>query len=352
MKKLLTLLIILVAAQVQAQTYYVSKGGNDLTGCAFAVNPATPKLTINAALACVGTATGAGANKVVEVGTGVYVESIDAARSAFPSGTSWTAPFILRAHAGDVVTIKNTGEFNLRLFSDAPFYAIVSGFQFDGTNLSQNSDQIALGSCCNGGNYVRLQNNSFVNNLRTHAIIVGRFSHNNEILTNSIHGGTWTYTGAGSAYTYPLYVEGSDNLIDGNDLYDFPSWGYHGYSSDPPYPSRNIIRNNKIHDYGFGDPTRASGVLVYSGDASQVLVNAIWNGTATPIGVGAAATNTVVQGNSFAPPSSPAPPVVTPPAVTTNWIDIRTDKTVTITGNQVSLPKDKSTNIIVNGNKR
>lgn len=252
--------------------------------------------TIPAALAAVGAS---GAGHTVEVSAGTYTDPIDSVNLTFPRGSSWASPFTLRAKAGHLVKIAISGELNMRLFDASPFYAIVDGITFDGQNLLQNSSQVFLGSSVGGGNYVRFRNCEWINNQRTHAVFVGRFSHHNELITNLIHGGAWTYTLAGSAFCYPIYNEGSDGLFDGNELYDFPSWGYHAYSSNAPSPSRNVYRNNRVHDYGFGD-VRANGVLISSGDANQVVDNYIWNSNGrTPIAIGAAATNTIEHGNSF-----------------------------------------------------
>ncbi len=303
--------------------------------------------TINAALKAVGPD---GAGDLVSVASGVYVESIDSATITFPRGTA-TSPFVLRAVAGQTVAIKNTGELNLRLFDDAPFYATVEGFVFDGSNLLANSDQIALGSSTNGGNFVRLVGNQFINNMRTHAILCGRFSHNDEILNNVFHDGTWTYSLSGSAYTYPIYMEGSDNLVEGNELYNFPSWGIHAYSSDPPRPSRNIYRNNRIHDWGYGTDSRVSGILIYHGDANEVRLNNIWaSNNREPIAVGSGAMNTILSGNVYAPPSGGEQPPEPPAA--TNFITVTTDKNVTITGKSVNIARDKQTKILVNGTIR
>ena len=281
-----------------AASYYVGKNGSDSYSCAQAQSSATPKLTINAGLACVGTATGAGAGKIVEVRAGTYAEAIDSAKSPFPSGTSWNAPFTLRARVGDVVTIKNTGELNLRIFSDSRQYSIVQGFVFDGSNLLQESDQVVFGSSMNGGSYIRFQNNEMINNARTHAILIGRFSNNSEILNNKIHGGAFDCSGgAGGNLCYPMYVQGSNILIEGNELYNFPSWGIHVYSGYAEQPNNNIIRKNKIHDFGSGD-VRSSGVIIYGGNANQVYNNLIYNGS-QGIVTGSGASNTKIYNNTI-----------------------------------------------------
>src|SRR5215467_8695047 len=110
--------------------YYVGKNGSDSYSCSQAGNSSTPKLTINAALSCVGTSQGAGANQIVEVAAGTYNESIFSGN--FPSGTSWNAPFTLRAHGsqpsgtpgpnGDLVTFMYSGNPNFQIYvpSGAP----------------------------------------------------------------------------------------------------------------------------------------------------------------------------------------------------------------------------------------
>src|SRR5437867_6990414 len=51
-----------LGAQVgEAATYYVATTGSDSNTCVQAQSPSTPKQTINAALKCLGTAAGAGA---------------------------------------------------------------------------------------------------------------------------------------------------------------------------------------------------------------------------------------------------------------------------------------------------
>src|SRR6266702_3593257 len=126
MKRLLFLLaLILLPSFAQAATYFVNTatGSDSGNNCTAAQNANTPKKTIGGGLGCVSTTLGAGANQIVEVAAGTYVEAVDSGSAPFPSGTSWNAPFTLRAKSGDVVTWKNTGELNLRIFSDSPQFS-------------------------------------------------------------------------------------------------------------------------------------------------------------------------------------------------------------------------------------
>src|SRR5438046_4485975 len=93
-----------LGAQVgEAATYYVATAGSDSNTCVQAQSPSTPKQTINAALNCLGTAAGAGADHTVQVAPGTYVETID---NNLPGGTSWDAPFTLTATTLGTVTLQ------------------------------------------------------------------------------------------------------------------------------------------------------------------------------------------------------------------------------------------------------
>src|SRR5207249_8025089 len=58
-------------------SYYVGKNGSDSYSCSQARSSSTPKLTISAALGCVGYTAGAGANQIVQVAAGTYNEELD-----------------------------------------------------------------------------------------------------------------------------------------------------------------------------------------------------------------------------------------------------------------------------------
>ena len=137
--------------------------------------------------------------------------------------------------------------------------------------------------------------------MRTHGILIGRFTHHSEVLNSVIHGGGFVYNASGSAFTYPIYLEGSNNLFDGIELYDFPRYGIHAYSGYPEQPNANIIRNCKIHDYGWAGFAEMAGVLIYGGNANQVYGCSIWNGP-NPILIRPGATNTEIRDNLFVPP--------------------------------------------------
>src|SRR5213594_3529102 len=94
---------VLIPALGHSATYYASTTGSDTNTCTQAQDSSTPKQTINAALNCLGTAAGAGAGHTVQVAPGTYVETIN---NTLPGGTSWSAPFTLKATTIGTVTIQ------------------------------------------------------------------------------------------------------------------------------------------------------------------------------------------------------------------------------------------------------
>jgi hypothetical protein len=263
----------LTVSPVSAATYYVATTGSNLNDCTTqAQNPNTPKLTIGAALACIGTASGAGANHVVEVAAGTYAERV----SGLPSGTSWAAPFTLRAKAGATVTIKPTSSPNGAAVFDiggSTQYTVIEGFVIDGTAQNVTSPTIRWEA-----NYVRLLNNEIKNNNGSGGIWIGNTFHHNEIVGGSIHDGAFLSTNNVPNVSYPIYLEANDNLISGVEFYNFPRHGimvYNGYSG--ANNTNNVLIGNRIHD---GAVYADYGSAIYIGDmstGSQVYNNVIYS---------------------------------------------------------------------------
>jgi Right handed beta helix region len=237
-------------SHANAATYYVSKNGSDNNSCSQAQSQSTPKLTITAGLSCVSNAVGAGANQIVEAAAGTYSEQLNIAvnLSGFPTGTSWSAPFTLRAHAGDTVVLNPTApNATLQIFGDSPLYVV-----------------IAVGGATRAGDT----------------------STDFRFLNNKIHDGSFD-CGAGGVggYCYPIYWGGSNSIFQGNELYHFPSFGFHIFHNGGA-PSNNIIRDNIVHDFADscgssctgGFESRGAGILV-AGTGHQIYDNVVYNGT-------------------------------------------------------------------------
>src|SRR6266568_2449772 len=132
---------VIVPALAHSTTYYANVTGSDNNTCTQAQNSSTPKRTINAALNCLGTAAGAGAGHTVQVAPGTYVEAIN---NNLPGGTSWSAPFTLKATTIGTVTLQPPpGALRCMLIARATSqYAIISGIVCDGVNTSSDGIKI------------------------------------------------------------------------------------------------------------------------------------------------------------------------------------------------------------------
>jgi Right handed beta helix region len=280
-----------------ATTYYVAQnGGSDSNPCA-PDDASKAKQTIHAGIACVNTAAGAAAGITVEVASGTYVEgSLSNYTSvSWPSGTSWNSPFKLTAKSGGTVTIKTDGSgdgsnISIYFYGDPnrAVYIIINGFIFDGANMTGGSS-VGIGSCCDVPGSVRISNNEFINTNHGMAFLGG--GNGGQFIGNKIHGGTFDCPVAnciGGNYGYPVYRTGSNSLIEGNEIYDFPSFGFHIY--DHGKPQNNIVRNNSIHDFGWaancpsdarclGKPAdgRGNGILL-DGSGHVAYNNLVYNG--------------------------------------------------------------------------
>src|SRR5947207_1706885 len=150
------LLDSVLGAQVgEAATYYVATTGSDSNTCVQAQTPSTPKQTINAALNCLGTAAYAGAGHTVEVAAGTYTETIN---NNLPGGSSWSAPFTLKAATLGTVTLQPpVGAARCLLIAAAGSqYAIINGLVCDGVNIANEGIKIT-DSTLGTASFIRLQ---------------------------------------------------------------------------------------------------------------------------------------------------------------------------------------------------
>jgi len=299
-KILFATLLMLFAAEANAVTWYVRVGGTG-ANCTQYQTSTTAAPNIPAALACVGTTQGDGANDVVEVWAGTYtgfLQYIDGG-TRFPSGTSWAAPFTFRAKSGDTVTLRGTSTGILQLSSSFPQYAIVEGFIFDGVN-STGSASVHSSDCCIPSRYLRFQNNTITNN-STNGML-GDGDHI-EILNNTITKGTGEFGDDGTScgqihcWGYPLYFSGSNSIISGNTFHDFPSWGIH-FNGGGPYPSKNIVSRNRFYNYGEGDE-RSCAITLNNGDDNLITRNEIFNSSSSGICNGTYAYRNIIYNNSI-----------------------------------------------------
>src|SRR5438552_14618720 len=174
---------VLRAGVGEAATYYVATTGSDSSTCMQAQGPSTPKRTINAALNCLGTATGAGAGHTVQVAAGTYAETIN---NNLPGGTSWNTPFTLTAATSGTVTLQPpVGAGRCMLIARATRqYAIISGLVCDGLNITNEGMKIT-DSSYGAASFIRLQDME-IKNAKHHGILVTR-STDDEFSRITVH---------------------------------------------------------------------------------------------------------------------------------------------------------------------
>lgn len=275
-----------------ATTYWVAPDGNDSYTSEQAQNEATPKRTIAAALALIPLTEGGGAGHTIIVKAGTYAESFNAYdNTSLRGGSSWSAPFTIKAKPGDNVVIKpNAGADRVVIMARTlNHHVIIDGFVLDGVNTTYDVVKITYmgNDPANTAHHIRIQNCEIMNGGQG---ILGSGNYS-EFLNLKIH------DNGRSDFDHGIYFSGNNNLIEGCEFYRNAGWGIHKY----PKGDNNIIRNNRLHDNArLGK--RGPGVALYGGTGNQVYNNLIWNnreGIALDYGESNAKIyNNTISGNS------------------------------------------------------
>ena len=270
MKNLLVAIIlgVLIPSGAKATTWYVAKTGSDSNSCSTAQNSNTPKLTIGAGLACVGSS---GAGHTVQVASGTYAETI----SSFPSGTSGS-PFTLKSASALGAIIRPNATSSQILFI-ASNYVVIDGIVTDGTNVSANNVWIDVGVTG-----VTIQNCEIKNIRSGDGTGTGSFqalyvqgATNLLIKNNHIHDVAVGYSIHAS---HAIYWASGNSIIEGNTIHNISGDAVQIYTEHGYNISNNTIRNNKIYDYGTG-PT--SG-LTMTGTNCLAYNNIVYQSTFNP----------------------------------------------------------------------
>jgi hypothetical protein len=294
-------------------TFYVSPTGNDTVNCTIngAQNINTPKRTINSAAACLVP------NSQVLVRAGTYNESFE---DAIPSGTSWAAKTRVASYPGEIVWLHPTFGQHVVEMQFTEQYIELDGINIDARGTSLGSP-VRIETDTTAGSHphhIRIQNAEIISgsdgvpNQGTDGgpigIIVTAMKSGaigfNEFINLNMHGG-----GDPGDFAYSFYINDSDNLIQGCNLWDTSGFAiqlYNGYAgSDAAWqPNRNIIRNNIIHDITRTPSTTIIGIMVatYGGADNQVYNNVIYNLLGGNNGGGIdvySGTNTLVYNNTI-----------------------------------------------------
>jgi hypothetical protein len=262
---------------VLGATYYVSKSGSDGNSCSQAQSQSAAMSSINRGVSCLR----AGDTLLVRGGT--YAEGLDS--PTMGSGTDWNSPVRVAAYPGETVWMKPPAGPAAVIYLTSQRYVEFDGINLDASNatsarhmgglwINWETDTVTA-------HHIRFQNADITGNriggdLQTSyqginiAVPSGGGVGFNELLNVRIYG-----TGGPNA-NYGMYIHGSNNVMDGCDIYDVGYMGIQIYNDGGATPTGNIIRNNRIHDITQGMDARRMGILV-AGNNTLVYNNIIYN---------------------------------------------------------------------------
>ena len=195
--------------------------------------------------------------------------TIDSALGTVRSGTSSQNAIRIAGYASETATIQppDGQQHAISLTTPGLGYLIFQDLIIDMINATLPENRggpngIYLSSGAHHNRFERLE----VKNSQGTGIVFSNHDGNspfNEVLNCSIHD-NGRYPGVNQGYG--AYVFTSDNLFEGNDIYNNGGYGLHFYNNSGARDvARNVIRHNRIHDNGIHGGTNY-GVVVAWGD--------------------------------------------------------------------------------------
>lgn len=288
------LFLALTASPGQAATYYVSQQGSDSNSCDAAQGTARTehKNTIAAALECLST------GDVLYIHEGTYTglnNVIDSQRFTVPSGTSFSEAITIAGYPGETVTLQPDYNISgIRLTSGAPHHLIFQDFIIDMVRSTPGADASAI--TLDSAHHIRLERLEVLRSPQFGVLFSGEASYN-EMLYCRIH--DTGYSGDSETNGHGLYITSSNNLFNGNEVYNNTGYGFHVYKNWGSHadPSNNVLVNNRIYRNGLHGPA-AFGIVFAWGDGNRAYNNVIFD-NAGGVLVYTDATGTSVQGNTI-----------------------------------------------------
>jgi len=242
---------ILSSVSGEAATYYVATSGSD----ANQGTESEPFRTVRQGVSALQP------GDTLYIRAGTYAETISPLAMTIPSGTSWSDPVTISGYFGETVTLQGV---DLSTGSNIS-YVIFDNLILDASARSDGSDGLYVGC---GSHHIRLSN-SEIKNAPSMGVQFCSNADYNEVINCSVHGSVY----------HGLYISSSNNLFDGNSVYDNRGYGYHLYIQGNRTVSNNVVRNSEI--YGNGSGTQYSfGIILGSGDNNVAYDNIVRDNSA------------------------------------------------------------------------
>jgi parallel beta-helix repeat protein len=255
------LTIAFLTSPALATIRYVSPSGNDANSCAASSDRNAPKLTIASAVTCMSP------GDTLSMRAGTYNEPIDT--SGLTAGSAKNQ-YTFSGYARETVTITET--IRGTYAADNSYY-VFENFVLDGAGKAEGE----YWTIANGSHDIILRNLEIKNWFGNGLYLEGS---NLQIINCRVHDQRGANVG-GSRY-YGIYLaKGSNNLIEGNDVYNNPGGGIQLY----PEPTNAIVRFNRIHDNNSLTTSSVGGIVVAGGlsvTGIQIDNNLVYNNGSSP----------------------------------------------------------------------
>jgi len=265
-----------------AATYYVSTTGNDSNSG----TEGQPLRTIVKGMSVIK------AGDTLYIRGGKYAERIDSNVLKIPIGNSWSDAPVISGYPGERVTLSPGSSEIINLPHAYIQYMKFENLVLDGQSTS--NETISVGS--SGAHHIQFKNVE-VKNAGHHGVTFHYPGHHLSFLGGSVH-----HIGNPSLYprpankNYGFYVETSDCVIDGSEIYNTNDYGIHNYTGFIS-TDNNIYRRLRIHHTALLDQSMA-GILLSKGTNIRVYNNLLYSNVGHGIQIMASASRAQVYNNT------------------------------------------------------
>jgi parallel beta-helix repeat protein len=279
------LFLFLAPTVLEAATRYVdinSIGGSCHDTLKDGLSPGNPKCTLNAGINSMSS------GDTLFLRQGSY-GNLDYQNVCVPSGGSYGSATTIASYTGETATIRSMNLWPCGGNSEFK-YVIFDRLLVDGETTV--TDTVTIGQAAH---HIRFQNGEVKNAWSLGFSLFGIGENQAvEVLNTKIHD---IHQQSGSGGGFAFYIQSSDNIIDGCEMYNLDGYGvqfYNGYTFDSV--DRNVVSNNKFYNTGF--VRFFGGITVNHGTDNKIFNNIFYN-TFGALDVVRNARNTLVANNTF-----------------------------------------------------